>query len=279
MMKKTIDSQRLTKAILFMSLFGGALVFIFPIVWTLLNSVKSPAEISAYPPTFFPQKLTFANYKRVLFELNFGRFFLNSAFVTIVKTSIILYTSAFIGYILGKIQFRGRNVIFIFILTTMMFPYPVLMVVLYNMVIEFGWLNNYLALIVPFCLSGFGIFLMRQFVTTISDDVIDSAKIDGASQLTIFHTIIIPQMGPAVSALGIFVFLAVWDDLLWPYLVLTQEKLFTIPVGLTLLRGYNYTDTAGIIAASSVTMIPTLIVFLFAQRRFIEGMTFTGVKG
>ncbi len=259
-------------------LFIGAILFIFPIFWTFLSSFKSLGEISSYPPTFLPENPTMEGYNIAFVEGNFIVYIRNSLLIGVLKTAMIVYTSALIGYVLGKIRFPGREKVFIFILITIMIPWPILILPLYNLMKSLGWYNNYLSIIIPFFLNSFGIFLMRQFAMSIPDEVIESAKMDGANQFLIFHRIIIPQLGPALSALTIFTFLWVWDDFLWPYVMLTKDRLYTIPIGLSLFKGYNYSETGAYLAASSVTIIPVIIVYLFAQKKFIEGMTFTGIK-
>jgi len=269
---------KMIRIVTYIFLFIGAIAFIFPIFWSLLSSFKTLGEITRYPPTFFPEDPTMGGYYTAFVKENFSVFITNSLLIGIVKTAIIVYTSALIGYVLGKIRFPGREKVFIFILITIMIPWPVLILPLYNLMKTLGWYNNYLSIIVPFFLNSFGIFLIRQFTLSIPDEVIESAKMDGAGQFTIFHRIIIPQLGPALSALTIFTFLWVWDDFLWPYIMLTKEKLYTIPIGLAQFKGMNYTDIGAYLAATSVTIIPVIIVYLFAQKRFIEGMTFTGIK-
>lgn len=266
------------KVIAYIILFIGALVSIFPFVWMILSSFKSLGEISAYPPTIIPENPIFTNYIELFTKMNFGIYIRNSIFIVIVKTSIILYTSALFGYVLAKIKFKGRTSIFIFILITMMIPWPVTIIPLYQLMLKFNWVNTYWSIIIPSMFNSFGIFMMRQFIITIPNDLIDAARIDGASQFKIFHRIILPQLAPALSALGIFTFLYVWDDFMWPYIMLISQKLYTIPIGLALFTGRYYVNTAGFLAGSSVAVMPILIFFAIAQRKFVEGITFTGIK-
>ncbi|MBC7333997.1 MAG: carbohydrate ABC transporter permease [Actinobacteria bacterium] len=266
------------KFILYIILLIGAFISIFPLLWMFFSSFKTPAEVMAYPPTVIPKNPTIQNYRELFTRMNFGIYIRNSIFIVLVKTSIILYTSALVGYVLGKIKFWGRNLIFISILATMMIPWPVVIIPLYQLMLKFKWVNTYWSIIVPSVFSTFGIFMMRQFVITIPDDLVDAARIDGASQFRIFHSIILPQLTPALSALGIFNFLFIWDDFLWPYIMLIDEKLYTIPIGLALFTGRYYVNTAGFLAGASLAVMPVLIFYMLCQRRFVEGMTFTGMK-
>lgn len=266
------------KIITYIILFVGAIVSMFPLIWMFLSSFKTLGEVSAYPPTIIPESPTFANYIDLFKKMNFGIYIRNSIFIVVIKTSIILYTSALFGYVLAKINFRGRTSVFIFIIITMMVPWPVTIVPLYQLMLKFKWINNYLSIIIPTMFNSFGIFMMRQFILSIHDDLLDAARIDGASQFRIFHRIILPQVTPALSALGIFTFLYVWDDFLWPYIMLINENLYTIPIGLALFTGRYYVNTAGFLAGSSIAVIPVLIFYAIAQNRFVEGITFTGMK-
>ena len=277
-MNKAQKKIRISRILTYVFLFIAALAFLFPIFWMYLSSFKTLGEVLQYPPTFFPENPTFSNFIRVWGEMDFGIYMRNSIFISVLKTVIIVYTSAFAGYGFAKIKFFGRDKIFIFILITMMVPWPVLMIPMYYMMKTFGMYNSYWSLIVPFIFHSFGIFLMRQFAIYISDETIESAKIDGANQFTIFHRIIFPQMIPAISALGIFIFLWTWDDFIWPYLMLNDPDLYTVPIGLSLFTGLQFTDTSGYLAAASITLLPILIVFLIFQKRFVEGLTFTGIK-
>ena len=270
--------NKILRIFTYIMLAVGSIMFIFPIFWAFLSSFKPLGEIEGYPPTFFPENPTLGNYRLAFVERGFLVYIRNSLFIAIFKTAMILYTSAIAGYVFGKIKFPGRNKIFIGILLTMMIPWPVFIIPLYDLMQTFGWYNNYLSLFIPFFFDSFGIFLIKQFVVSIPDEVIESAKIDGANQFTIFHRIIIPHIGPALSALGIFTFLWVWDDYIWPNLMLADNRMYTVPIGLSLFVGDWWTETGGYLAASSITIIPIIIVFIFAQKRFIEGVTFTGIK-
>jgi len=256
----------------------GALIVIFPIVWTLLSTIKHEGEIVGYPPTFLPKDVTFENYITAWTRINFATYFRNSIFIATVMPAIVCYTSAITGYVLAKLRFKGRGLIFFTIISTMMFPWPITIIPLYKMVMDFGWFNNYIALIVPFSFSAFGIFLMRQFCSNIPDDLIDAARIDGANEFRIFHQIVLPMLWPPISALTIFVFLGIWGDFLWPYLMISSDKLYTLQVGLNKFVGAYYPQTGPILAGATIAIVPVMVVYFIFQKRFIEGASLSGMK-
>ena len=261
---------------IFLSL--GAIIMIFPFIYMILASFKGTAEIYAYPPTIIPRAPTFDNYKTVLIELNFSKFLINSIVVAVTKTILIVYTSALVGFVLQKIKFKGRETIFIFILITMMVPWPIIILPLFELMVKLHWYNNYFSIYIPYIFNSFGIFLMRQSMFSISDETIDSARMDGATPFRIFHSIVLPQLGPSLSALSIFIFLFMWDDFLFPYLMLVSAKLYTIPVALSLFKGVWYDNVPGSITASVFAVVPIFIFYFFAQKSFISGMSFSGVN-
>lgn len=257
----------------------GAVAMVFPFVWMTLSAFKQPNEIITYPPTLFPANPSLDLLKRIWTEIDFQRYFANSLFVTSIVTSVQLLTSAFVGYVLAKYEFWGRDLVFIGIVATMMIPWPVLLIPQYLIVLKLGLMNTYGALILPATFSSFGIFLMRQYMHSIPDELIDAARIDGASEPNIFARIILPMCGPALAALGIFVFMGSWDSFIWPLVVLNSESMYTLPLGLATFSNRYWTDHAAVNAGAFISVIPVLIVFLVLQRRFIEGIALTGMKG
>lgn len=252
---------------------------IAPFLWMIFSSFKINAEITAIPPTLFPREFTLDNVVMVWKKFNFAVFFRNSLFIAVLKTALVLYTSSLAGYVLDKIRFRGRNALFIMILATMMVPWPVSIIPLYQEMVWLKWLGSYKSLIIPTIMSSFGIFMMRQSVQSIPTALVEAARVDGTPEFGIFHKIILPNLGSSLSALGIFTFLWSWDDFLWPYLMINDQKLYTLPVGLALFSGQYYNDYAGVLAGASIAVIPVLIVFIIFQKKFIEGIATTGLKG
>lgn len=259
----------------------GSVAMILPFYWTLVTSVKPSAEIQRFPPTFWPETFTLDHW----FELgklsigNMATFFKNSLVVTTVITAITLFTSSLGGYIFAKFDFPGRDKIFLGILALMIIPFSITLIPSYALMVKLKWLNNYLSLVVPIAYSPFGIFLMRQFMHAIPNELIDAARIDGASEWSIFIQIVIPLSTAGLAALGIFTFIGNWDNFLWPLVVIDRPELYTLPLGLAQFRGRLGTNVGGLAAGAMVAVLPVLAVYLAAQKQFIEGITLSGMKG
>lgn len=270
----------LEKLVLWIVLGIGAVAMIGPFYWMFISSFKTRSEGVAIPPTWWPQTFTLENWQG-LTDLAVGSmplFFRNSLFVVTVITLITLFTSSLAGYVFAKFEFRFKNLIFWLVLSMLVVPFSVTLIPLFDMVSDWGWRNNYLALIVPIIFSPFGIFLMRQQISTIPNELIDAARIDGASEYRIYFRIILPLSSAALAALAIFTFTFQWDNFLWPLVVLDKPELYTLPLGLAQFRGRGMTDIGAVSAASFVSVLPILIVYIFAQRRFIDGIALTGMK-
>ncbi len=276
---KHSGTKKLSDIFMVIFLCLGSAIMLYPFIYMILSSFKENQEIIRIPPTFLPEKPTFKHYQLVLGEKNFGLFFWNSLWLTIVRTSIVLYSGAFFGYVFSKLRFRGKEALFLFILATMMVPWPVTIVPQYQMMSWFGWVGKYSSIIIPSLFSTFSIYMMRQFIDAIPNELIEAGVVDGAGQFSIFHFIILPNLTAAISALGIFQFLWAWDDYLWPFLMLQNMKMYTLPVGLSLFNGQYFNDNGGIFAASSVAVLPVMIVYLMFQNQLTEGIAATGIKG
>lgn len=265
------------------ALHGGLLALaaltIFPFVWMILSAFKGNAEISALDQTFFPKEWTFENFIAMQENFDFLRLFMNSVVLSVTITAISIYTSALAGFVLSKYAFRGRGALFAFVLSTMMIPWAVTIIPRYTMFTEAHLQDTWAALIIPGVLSGFGIFMMRQSMSDVPDETLEAARIDGASEIYIFHRIVLPMSTNAISALAIFQFLWVWEDYLWPYLMINDDKLQVLAVGLTTFNGRYATDYGGLFAATTVSIVPVVIVYLIFQRRFIAGAASAAVKG
>jgi multiple sugar transport system permease protein len=259
----------------------GAVPMIGPFYWTLITSIKEQGEIRQFPPTFFPQTFTLEHWGE-LTNLDYGSFaifFRNSVFVVVVITLLTLLTSSAAGYVFAKFRFPGRRALFWLVVAMLMVPFSVTLIPLFQLMVDWGWKNNYLALIVPVAFNPFGIFLMRQFINGIPDELIDAARIDGASEWGIYVRMILPMSGAPLAALAIFTFTVQWDNFLWPLVILDDPNLYTLPLGLAQFRGRTGIDVGVVSAAAMLTVLPVLAVYFFAQRRFIEGITMTGMKG
>ncbi len=254
-------------------------ITVFPFVWMVLSAFKPNSEIRALDQTLLPKQWTFENFIGIQETFNFLRLFANSVVLSVSITGIVIYTSCLSGFVLGKYVFRGRLTLFGFILGTMMIPWAVTIIPRYTIFADIGLKGSWAAIIIPAALSGFGIFMMKQNMDGIPDEVLEAARIDGASELYLFHRIILPMSRNAISALAIFQFLWVWEDYLWPYLMLDDDAKQVLAVGLTTFSGRYSTDFGGLFAATTLSILPVLIVYLIFQRRFIAGAASAAVKG
>lgn len=269
--------KRLSTFLIYLLLTLGSLVMFFPFVWMFLTSLKPFAEI--FELRLLPQAPTLDNYREVLFDTQFPRWFLNSLIVAIITTASVLFFDSLVGYTLAKLRFPGKGFIFVLILSTLMVPTEMLIIPWYVMSTEYGWGNTYWGLLFPGLISAFGVFLMRQFFDTLPTDLLDAGRIDGLSEFGVFWRIAFPLVRPALAALGIFTFLGNWNAFLWPLIVVQTADMRTVPVGVALFSSEAGTAWNLIMAASSLAVLPVLLVFLFFQRQIIEGVVLTGVKG
>lgn len=254
-------------------------VTVYPFLWMLASSFKKNSEIVALHQTFWPKLFTVSNYISMNANFNFMQFFANSIFVTLAITVITIYTSTLCGFVLSKYKFKGRDALFGLVLATMMIPWCVTIIPRYSMIKTLGWMNSYAALIVPASFSGFGIFMMKQHVASLPNEILEAARIDGANEFYIFHKIIIPMSKNGISSIAIFQFLWAWEDFLWPYLVIDDSKKQLLSVGLKMFNGQYATDYGALFAATTISIIPVLAVYLFFQKQFIAGIAASAVKG
>ncbi len=257
----------------------GAVAVLLPFYWLVITSFKEQKEILSLPITWFPLQPTLKHWIRAFSVANFGRYFFNSTFLAAILTSANVLTSAIAGFVFAKYRFPGRDAIFLFILGGLMIPFFVPLIPLYEMMVAFKWNNTFWAIIIPSLYSPLGIFLMRQYIYSIPDDLLDAARVDGASEFKIFLRIVLPLCKPALAALAVFVLITNWNDFLWPFIVLDEPRFWTLPVGLARLRGRFGTDFGLVMAASTLTILPLLVFFFAAQKRIIEGIAMTGIKG
>ncbi|MFV0440215.1 MAG: carbohydrate ABC transporter permease [Lachnospirales bacterium] len=267
------------KIIIYVILTLGAITMLLPFIWLMLSTFKSNGEINAFPPSFLPKEWILTNYTELVDRFNIDRYFLNSMYLATVKTAIALYTSLLCGFVLAKYNFKLKKAVYGLILFTMMVPSLVMMIPTYNLINIMGLYNSYTAIIIVSLYSSFGIFMMKQFMTDgIPNELLEAARIDGASEIRIFHTIAVPLSINMISALVIFLFLWNWEDFLWPYLVLQDTDKFPISVALNMFSGQNTTNYGGLFAATAVTIVPIMIVYFIFQKRFVEGVAMSGIK-
>ena len=261
--------------ILVMTLIG--LIFILPYVWMLLNSFKPLTEI-AKGKTFWPKQWTMKNYHTVMTQAPIWKWLRNSVITSVSGTVIMLVTSSLAGFVFAKYSFKGKEFIFMFILATMMVPSQTTMIPSFLLVQGLGMYDSLLALIIPRMVGGFGIFLCRQFIMDIPDELVEAAHIDGANDMFIYSRVIVPLIRPALGALAIFTFLGQWNDYLGPLLYLSRTANMTMPLAINYFSSQHLSDVGAIMAAATLIMLPVTVVFLSFQKQFVEGIAITGMK-
>jgi len=271
--------ELITKIILYALLIIGAMIALTPMLWMLSASVMPTGEASAYPPRFFPSAVTFSHYRELFTRLNLGRYLFNSAFIALTVTAVSLVINSMAGYAFAKLKFRGRDRTFRLLSLGLVLPVQVAMLPLFLLMKNLHLVNTYWGVIIPGMSSIFGIFLIRQYALSIPDDMLDAARIDGASELRIYWEVVVPGILPILATLAIWTFLATWNDFMWPLIVLSDESHYTLPVALANLSGEHVQDTELMMAGSVLTVIPVLAVFLFLQRYYIQGVMAGSVKG
>jgi multiple sugar transport system permease protein len=271
--------QRMTQVLLYTLLIIGAVLAMLPMVWMVSASVMPSGEASTFPPHFFPTSVTFAHYTDLFTRLDLGRNLLNSAFVSLVVTFASLFINSLAGYAFAKLRFRGRDRLFRLLSMGLVLPVQVAMLPLFLLLKNLGLINTYWGVIIPGLASIFGIFLVRQYAISIPDEMLDAARVDGASEFRIFWSIVVPGIMPILATLSIWTFLATWNDFMWPLIVLADSSHYTLPVALANLSGEHVQDTELMMAGSVLTVIPVMLVFLFLQRYYIQGVMAGSVKG
>jgi len=258
-------------------LFLGGVVMILPFVYMLATSLKDNSEV--YELSLLPRHPTLANYAALFDKTPFPRWFASSLLTATATTLSVLFFDSLVGYTLAKFRFRGRGIVFVAILSTLMIPTEMLVIPWYIMAKTMGWLDTYWGIIFPGLMTGFGTFLMRQFFSTVPDDLIAAARLDGLNELEIWWHVALPLVTPALSALAIFVFLGNWTAFLWPLIVTSSKSLYTVPVGLAAFSGEFQTEWEMVMTGASVATLPVLLVFIFLQKYIINGVMLAGLKG
>lgn len=256
----------------------GATMFV-PFLWMISTSLKANQFVLSMPPEFFPKPLTTESYQRLLDILPFGRMLVNSIVIAVLVTIGQIITSSMAAYAFARMEFRGKNVIFLIYLATLMVPSQVTIVPLFILMRYLGWINTYQGILSPMVFTAFGTFLLRQSFLTIPKELEEAAFIDGASHWTVYWKIILPTSRPVLATLAVFSYMQAWNAYLWPLFVNNDEKIMTLPVGLALLHGRYMTEWNLVMAGAVVTVIPMLIIYLIAQDYFIKGVVTSGIKG
>ncbi|MEG0288863.1 MAG: carbohydrate ABC transporter permease [Carnobacterium sp.] len=279
--KSKKKSERTLKIIIFILLITVSIVLMTPIVWMVSTSLKPMSEIVRIPPTLFPKEIQWGNYVETIKTFPFFRYALNTLFITFFVVIGNVLSNSFIAYGFAKISFPGRNLLFSLVLTTMMIPGFVTMIPQYVLFSKIGWVGTYLPLIVPsFFGNAFSIFIMRQFYMSISNELVEAAKIDGANHIYIWSRLMIPLTKPAIITIAIGAFNGAWNDFLGPLLYIHEESMYTLQIGLKTFQSQATAQWNYLMAGATLVLLPTVLLFFFAQRYFIEGMDLTaGSKG
>ncbi|HDL86507.1 MAG TPA: carbohydrate ABC transporter permease [Candidatus Acetothermia bacterium] len=259
-------------------LLVGAIVMLLPFLWMISTSFKPLSQTLTMPPKLIPSIFRWQNYVEAWNTAPFGKYFFNSFFIAIVETICEVIATIFAAYAFAKMDFFGKNVIFVAFLGTMMIPGEMLLVPNYITLTSFHWIDTYYALIVPFIVSVFGIFLLRQFFLSIPDELWDAARIDGSGRLGFLWRIIVPISRPGITAVALFKFIGSWNAFMWVLIVTNTPTMRTVPVGLSYFRTAAGTYFNQLMAAATMGMLPILILFFFAQKQFIQGIARSGIK-
>ncbi|MGP3928924.1 carbohydrate ABC transporter permease [Nonomuraea sp. KM88] len=266
------------KPLLYILLGLAALATVVPLLYMVSLSLQTEVETLSANAVIVPDSPQWGNYAELFTRAPFGNFIINSLVVAGAITLAHLLFDPLVGYVFAKFRFPLRNTLFVALLATLMVPFFVRMIPLYVLMATMGWLDTYQGLITPFLMDAFGIFLMRQFIQPIPDDLISAARIDGASELRIYRSVILPQTRPALAVLGLFTFVFQWNEFLWPLVATTTPEMRTIPVGLTLFNQEYFTLWHLTAAGSVILFVPTAVLFIFTQRYFVRGIALTGIK-
>ncbi len=274
-------SKTVRKIPLYFVVALGAFLTLAPFVWMILSSFKNSTEIFSYPPTLLPDAWRASNYAKLFAERPFGTWYLNSILVAGISTTAVLFFSSLAGFAFAKYEFKGRTVMFGLLIGSTMIPFQLILIPLFIEVSRMKMIDTYAGLIIPFMAPALGIFLMKQYMSAIPNELLDAARMDGAAEFTVFWRIVMPLLRPALGTLGIITFLGSWNSFVWPLVMLRSEVMMTLPIGLRALtenvpgKGRDY---GMIMAAATLVSVPVIIVFIALQRQFISGLLSGSVK-
>ena len=273
--------RRITLAFVYLALVAGAVVILAPFVWMLSTAVKVPGTEFIYPPQLFTRPLRWNNFSDGWTALPFTRWFFNTSFITLLSVTGAVASSSLVAYGFARLEFPGRTILFVILLSTMMLPFHVRLIPMFITFRFLGWIDTYLPLVVPFFFGGvpFFIFLVRQFFLTIPLEMEDAAAIDGAGVFTTFLLIILPLSRPVLGVVGVFAFIRVWNDFLEPLIYIHSMDKMTLSLGLRFFQDQDFTDWTSLMAVSIIVLLPSLVLFFVAQKYYIHGVVTTGIKG
>ena len=255
------------------------LIFLIPVFWVLFCAFQSPEHLFGFPPSFDPRQFSLTNFQAVFETGDVPRYAMNSLIVATTSSLITVFASSMAGFALAKYRFLGRQFIFLLIISVLLVPLQVLMVPVFLVLKALGWINNLIGIIIPPAATATGTFMMRQYILGIPDELLEAARLDGASHWKIYRHVILPLSAPALGAIGILSFTWRWNDYLWPLIVISNQQNFTLQLSLANLVGTNTVEWGTLLAYATLAMVPVLIVFLCFQRYFIRGSLAGGVKG
>lgn len=259
-------------------LLVAAAITVYPLVWMVFASLMPAGEAQSLPPPFWPSRVTFIHYKELFERLSLARYFANSLLIAVAVTFFSLVINSMAGYALAKLRFAGRDRLFRFLIASLVVPAQVAMIPLFLLMKKLGLINTYWAVILPASASIFGIFLIRQYALAIPDALLDAARVDGAGEWRIYRTVVLPLLRPILVTLGVFTFMATWNDFMWPLVALIDGDLRTLPVALAILSGEHVQDTELMMAGSVVTLLPVLLLFVLVQRYYVTGIVAGSLK-
>ncbi|MDT7948419.1 MAG: carbohydrate ABC transporter permease [Thermoflexus sp.] len=270
----------LSRGAAYLVLIGGLTFTLLPFIYILLASFKTNAELMRVPPTFIPENPTLGNYITVLSdrEISLPRIFYNSGIVAVSRTALTLLISSFAGYIFARYRFLGKNLFFGLILAQLMIPFQVVMIPIYLLTVKMGLIDTLWALVIPMLIDAYGIFVAKQFIENLPGELMEAARIDGASEFGIYWRVVLPQLGPPLASLGIVTFMNSWNDYLWPLIVITSPEKRTIPLLLVWYSTQHGANQGLVLAASVITLIPIFVVYFLAQRWIVEQATQSAFK-
>jgi multiple sugar transport system permease protein len=281
-MVESTSKRRFETLLLNLLVAIGGIIVAIPLVWMISSSFKPLSEIYAFPPTLIPQSFTTKNYDRLLSDWPFWNWYGNSLVIAVVSTLTVLFFTSLAGFGFAKYRFKGSRFLFLVLLASTMIPFQLILVPLYIVMSKLSWSNSYMSLIIPFMAPALGIFLMRQFMMSIPSELIEAARIDGASEFGIYWKVMLPLARPALAAQAVLTFLGSWNSFLWPLAVLHNRDFMTLPVGMSTMVGSVSAGSEPAIgatmAAATLVSIPVIIVFISVQKQYIAGLTAAGVK-
>jgi alpha-1,4-digalacturonate transport system permease protein len=272
-------SEKLKDRIAFLILLFAAIITLFPFFWMLSTALKPSAELFSTVPILFPSNPQWSNFADIFKLAPFERYFLNSGIVASSSVLLTVFINLLAGYTFAKYEFKGRKVMFMIILSTLMIPMQIIMVPNFIILSKLGWLNSYAGLIIPRAAEAFGLFLSKQFMDEIPIELIEAARIDGEGEFKIFIKIILPNCKPLIAILSIFTFMWRWNDFLWPLIITSSKDMYTVQLGLASFVGQFYVEWNSLMAISLLAVIPVLIVFLIFQKLIVQGIATSGIKG